>query len=290
MNDIITRLIILSFLLTLLNACSMGKITVRASLPMIEGGIVAMNRETDLKLAKAAIPANMGMLEGMLVKDPENRVLHEYAAQGYYGFSYGFVEDENRERASQLYYRGFKHGKQALAEHDLTEIQLNGQLDALQQALQQLDEDAVPALFWTASNWTKWIDMNRDSAESLAQLPKAVMLMQRVLELDDTFFLSGAHIFFGAYYGGRSPMMGGDFARSEKHFRQARINTENKVLLIDLLQAQYLDRQRFQRDAFHKHLQHIIDAPADLYPQQGLINAIAKQKAVELLKREGEWF
>ncbi|VAX10921.1 hypothetical protein MNBD_GAMMA25-12 [hydrothermal vent metagenome] len=290
MNNIITRLIILSFLLTLLNACSIGKITVRASLPMIEGGIVAMNRETDLKLAKAAIPANMGMLEGLLVKDPENHVLHEYAAQGYYGFSYGFVEDENRERASQLYYRGFKHGKQALEEYDLTEAQLKGQLDALQQALQQLDEDAVPALFWTASNWTKWIDMNRDSADSIAQMPKAVMLMQRVLELDDHYFLSGAHIFFAAYYGSRSPMMGGDFARSEKHFKQARINTENKILLIDLLQAQYLDRQRFQRKAFHQHLQHIIDAPDNLYPDQGLINAIAKQKAVELLKREDEWF
>ncbi len=290
MNKIITRLLMLSALLGLLNACSMGKITVRASLPMIEGGIVAMNRETDLKLAKAAIPANMGMLEGMLVKDPENRVLHEYAAQGYYGFAYAFIEDHDRQRASKLYYRGFRHGRLALADHDLTETQLNGHLDTLQLALNQLDEDAVAALFWTASNWAKWIDMNRDSAESLAQMPKAVMLMQRVLELDENYFLSGAHIFFGAYYGGRSPMMGGDFALSEKHFNQARSNNDNKVLLVDLLQAQYLDRQRFDRAAFHQRLQKIIDAPVDLLPAQGLINTVAKQKAVELLKREEQWF
>ncbi len=290
MGGIFIRLILLSALLGLLNACSMGKITVRASLPMIEGGVVAMNRETDLKLAQAAIPANLGMLEGMLVKDPENRLLHEYAAQGYYGFAYGFIEDDDRARASKLYYRGFKHGKLALAEHDLNETQLNGRLDSLQVALQQLDEDAVPALFWTASNWAKWIDMNRDSAESLVQMPKAAMLMQRVLELDETYFLSGAHIFFGVYYGSRSPMMGGDFSLSEKHFNQARSNTKNRLLLIDLLQAQYLDRQRFAQKAFHQRLQTIINAPADLYPAQGLINTIAKQKAVELLKREDEWF
>jgi len=290
MDKTIIRLILLSMLLGLLNACSMAKITVRASLPLIEGGVVAMNRETDLKLAEAAIPANMGMLEGMLANDPGNRVLHEYAAQGYYGFSYGFVEDKDRERASKLYYRGFTHGKAALVDHNINESQLNGHLDVLEKALSQLDEDAVPALFWTASNWAKWVDMNRDSADSLAQLPKAVMLMQRALELDESYFLSGAHIFFGAYYGGRSPMMGGDFALSEKHFNQARTNTDNKILLIDLLQAQFLERQRFDREAFHQRLQQIIKAPADLYPAQGLINSIAKQKAVELLKREEQWF
>jgi len=290
MNIIIIRIMLLSVLLGLLNACTMGQITVRASMPMIEGGIVAMNRETDLKLAKAAIPANMGMLEGMLVKDPENQVLHEFAAQGYYGYSYGFVEDQDRKRASKLYYRGFRHGKAALAEYDLNEAQLEGRLDALQAAVNRLDEDAVPALFWTASNWARWIDMNRDSARSLAQMPRAEMLMRRVLELDENYFLSGAHLFFGVYYGSRSPMMGGDFARSEKHFNLARKNTGNKVLLADLLQAQYLERQRFDRAAFHKHLQQVVDAPADLYPAQALINAIAKQKAVELLNREDEWF
>ena len=290
MNTTIIRIMLLSVLLGLLNACTMGQITVRASMPMIEGGIVAMNRETDLKLAKAAIPANMGMLEGMLVKDPQNQVLHEFAAQGYYGYSYGFVEDQDRKRASKLYYRGFRHGKAALAEYDLNEAQLEGRLDALQEAVNRLDEDAVPALFWTASNWAKWIDMNRDSARSLAQMPRAEMLMRRVLELDENYFLSGAHLFFGVYYGSRSPMMGGDFARSEKHFNRARENTGNKVLLADLLQAQYLERQRFDRAAFHQHLQQVLDAPADLYPAQALINTIAKQKARELLKREDEWF
>ncbi len=290
MNKIITRIMLLFVLLGLLNACSMGKITVRASLPLIEGGIVAMNRETDLELAQAAIPANMSMLEGMLVKDPQNRVLHEYAAQAYYGYAYGFVENHDRKRASQLYSRGLEHGKAALVEHDLNEAQLEGRLDALQEAVNRLDENAVPALFWTASNWAKWIDMNRDSARSLAQMPRAEMLMRRVLELDEDYFLSSAHLFFGVYYGSRSPMMGGDFARSEKHFNLARENTGNKILLADLLQAQYLERQRFDRAAFHQRLQQVIDAPADLYPAQALINAIAKQKAVELLKREDEWF
>ncbi len=290
MNKIITRIILLSALLGLLNACSMGKIVVRASMPMIEGGIVAMNRETDLKLAQAAIPANISMLEGMLVNDPDNHRLHEYAAQAYYGYAYAFVEDHDRRRASKLYYRGFKHGKAALAEYDITGTQLEGRLEVLQKAVKQLHRDAVPALFWTASNWAKWIDMNRDSVRALAQMSRVVILMQRVLELNENYFMSGAHLFFGVYYGSRSPMMGGNFALSEKHFNRARKNTDNKVLLVDLLQAQYLERQRYDRAAFHKRLQQVLDAPANLYPAQAFINTIAKQKARELLKREDEWF
>ncbi|VAX12486.1 hypothetical protein MNBD_GAMMA24-1846 [hydrothermal vent metagenome] len=290
MNKIIIRIMFLSVLLGLLNACSMGKLTVRASMPMIEGGIVAMNRETDLKLAQAAIPANMGMLEGMLVNDPENHRLHEYAAQAYYGYAYAFIEDHDRKRAAKLYYRGFRHGKAALAEYDLDQVQLTGRLDVLQKAVNQLQRDAVPALFWTASNWAKWIDMKRDSVRALAQMSRVVILMQRVLELDENYFLSGADLFFGVYYGSRSPMMGGNFALSEKHFNRARKNTDNKILLADLLQAQYLERQRFDRAAFHQRLQQIVAAPADLYPAQAFINTIAKQKARELLKREDEWF
>ncbi len=290
MRHVAIRILLLSAVLGLLNACTMGQITVRASLPMIEGGIEAMNRETDLEMAKAAIPANLGMLEGMLVKDPGNGQLHEYAAQGYYGFSYGFVEDEDRRRASGLYYRGFLHGRAALAEQNLSAELLDGHLQPLREALAQLDEDAVPALFWTASNWAKWIDMNRDRAESLAQMPKAALLMQRVLELDERYFLSSAHLFFGVYYGGRSPMMGGNLALAEAHFDKARAQNGNRLLIVDLLQAQYLERQRFDRAAFHRYLQKILAAPDDLYPAQGLINAIAKRKALELLKREDEWF
>ena len=34
--------------ITQLGACSMAQLTVRASMPMIEGGITAMNEQTDL--------------------------------------------------------------------------------------------------------------------------------------------------------------------------------------------------------------------------------------------------
>jgi hypothetical protein len=286
-----TKIITLaSLLLVLLNGCSMAKLTVRASMPIIEGGIQAINMETDLILAEAAFPPNIELIEGMLINDPGNQQLHEYAAQAYYGYAYGFVEDTQKPRASRMYMRGLEHGKTALRLAGVDRQLLEGGLEPLQQAINDLDQDAIGALFWTASNWAKWIDLNRDQVGSLAQLPRAVALMQRTLELDEHYFNSGPHIFFGVYYGSRSPMLGGDFEKSARHFQQARLASDDRLLIIDVLQAEYLQRQKFDRAAFHRHLTRVVQAPQGLYPEQGLINSIAKHKAGLLLAKEEQWF
>lgn len=273
-----------------LNACSMAQMTVRMSMPMIEGGMTAMNREADLALAYAAMPANIELMEGMLVNDPDNQPLLAIAAQAYYGLAFGFVEDNNKTRASTFYYRGFLHGKHALIADGFNEKIFDGRLDDFEAALKKLDKDNLPAIFWTASNWAKWIDVNRDKAVALAQFPKVVMLMQRAYDLDKNFFMSGPNLFFAVYYGSRAPMLGGDYKRSKKYFERARQYNQDKLLMVDLLQAQYLDRQQFNRQAFHQRLTKIIQADDDLYPEQTLVNMIAKQKARQLLNKEDEWF
>ncbi len=280
----------LLFILVLLNGCSVSQLTVRAAMPLIDGGVVAINQETDLKLAQSAIPGNISLIEGMLISDPDNKTLLLYAAQAYYGYAFGFVEDTDPKRAAELYQRGYRHARQALLEDGLSEQALDGKLENLQEQIDTLGKNSVPALFWTASCWAKAIDLNRDKANSLAQLPRVVMLMQRVLQLDENFYMSGAHIFFGAYYGSKSPMLGGNYKLSEQHFAIANKANHNKLLVVDLLQAKYLERQRFNRQGFEHLLTHIINAPDNLYPQQALINNISKQKASLLLEKEDLWF
>lgn len=268
----------------------MARLTVRASMPMIEGGIQALYMEPDLELAKSAFPPNIELLEGMLINDPENELLHTYAAQAYYGYTFGFIEDSDKIRASNFYYRGFRHGLKALHDYGLSANAFTGELNTIEAEINNLDKDAVPAMFWTASCLAKWIDMNRDNPHSIAELPKAVMLMERVLALDENYFLAGPHVFFGVYYGSRSPMLGGDFQKAEHHFNMARKFNANRLLIIDVLQAQYLARQQFDQPTFHQLLQSVVNADDNLYPEQALANAIAKNKAQLFLQKEQQWF
>lgn len=284
------RLTLLLLTASLLGGCSaMDKFLVRASTPLIEGGIYSLNQETDLQLAEDSIPTNLNVLQGMISIDPENASLRVYAAQAFYGLGYGFNEDNRPRRAINFYQRGLQHGLKALEINGYKNLRY-GSMEELEAAMQETDEDDVGALFWTASNWAKWIDQNRDKPESLIELPKPTALMQRVLDLDETFYYGGAHIYFGVFYGSRAPMFGGDFEKSEQHFNRAREITRNELLVVDLLQAQYLSRQKMDREDFHNRLNKIVEAPDDLNPDLALLNQIAKRKAKMLLDEEEKWF
>jgi hypothetical protein len=283
------KVIVLSFSLLLLSACSIDKMLVRSSTPLIESGVEALNQETDLELAEESIPANLNMLRGMITIDPENVQLHTFAAQAFYGMSYGFNEDNRPERASDFYLRGRHHGLTALNIISGKDM-LNIPIAEFEEQVKKFDDDDVAAIFWTASNWAKWIDMHRDDPEAIAQLARATALMQRVIELDDTFYYGGAHMYFGVYYGSRSPLLGGNFEKSRQHFDRSREITDGGLLIPDLLQAQYLARQEQDQQDFHQRLTAIIDAPEDLMPSLALQNQIAKRKAAALLKKENQWF
>ena len=285
------RIFCITVLLLMLSACSFNKMLVSASTPMIAGGIDALNRETDLQLAEQAIPANIEMLEGMINIDPDNVKLHTYAAQAYYGLAFGFNEDTNPQRAAAFYMRGLNHGIKALELEGAHNLRTTPIAD-FEQQVKKMPKSDVPAMFWAASNWAKWIDMHRDSAASLAQLPRPTALMQRVLELQEDYYYGGADMYFGVYYGSRSPVLGGNFKKSRAFFDRARAITHNKLLMPDLLQAQYLAHQQLDHDDFVKRLTRIVNAPDNLYPELALINKIAKRKAAHLLKswKESEWF
>lgn len=286
----LARLTVLLGTLTLLTACSMGQMVVRGSQTILDSGIESMNRETDLQLARDAMPANLKLLEGMLLEDPNNTELLIYAAEGFHGYSFGFVEREDPARAKLLYRRCYAHAQQALQLAGVDVDPESASPGAVETAVSKAGNKAVPALFWTASCLGKWINLSRDDMSLVASLANTAVLMQRVMELDDKFYYGGPHIFFGVYYGGRAPMLGGDYSRAEAEFRRAAEINDNRLLIVDLLQAEFLDRQRLDQQAFHRRLTAIIDAPDDLYPEMALVNGIAKQQAAILLGHEDDWF
>jgi hypothetical protein len=273
-----------------MTACSTGKMVVRGSQSIMDSGIEAMNRESDLQLARVAMPANLKLMEGMLLEDPDNLELLLYAAQGFYGYSYGFIETEDRARAGALYRRCYDYSKRALTLRGFDIDPETATPDGLRTAVAGAAKEDVPVLFWSASCLGKWVDMNRDSVSGIAGLSNVAILMQRVIELDETYYYAAAHLFFGVYYGGRAPMLGGDFALAEQHFQRAAEINDNKLLLVDLLHAEFLDRQQLDQQAFHQRLVGILEAPDDLYPQMALINGISKYKAALLLESEEDWF
>ena len=290
---ILRRPVVLTGLATaalLLSGCSTSQLVARGASPLIDYGVVAMNRESDLDLARASIPANLKMVEALLLADPGNAAYRVQAAMGFYAYALGFVESDDPDRAAALYQRARDHALVALDHAGVTQAVLMGDTAVLEQALAKLDARAVPALFWTAASWGKWIELQLDDPARLAELPRVELLMRRVLALDESYYHGGAHLFFGAYYGGRAPMFGGDFTRAARHFDRAAEINQNQLLLVDVYRARYLLRQMGDRAAFHATLSRVLNAPASSDPDLNLANAVAKHQAAALLNQEESLF
>ncbi len=290
MTNRMTRYLAIVVLLPLLGACSMGQMVARTSTTIMDGNIDAMNRETDLALAEAAIPANLKLIEGLLTEDPDNQQLLASAAQGFYGYAFGFVELSDPVRADALYQRGFEFGKRGLQTLGIDIDIVNASFEAIDESVAGLGKNAVPVLFWTASCWAKHIDLNRTEPALVAQLASAERLMNRVRELEPDYYFGGVHLFYGVYYGSRAPMLGGNFEKSEQNFSAARAVTNGKLLMIDVLQAEYLERQRLDQQRFHQLLTGVVNDPVGTFPEMALANQIARARAQHLLGKEAEWF
>jgi hypothetical protein len=284
------RSCLLASIVWLAVGCTPAQVVVRGTQPILAGGVVAMNQETDLELARQAMPANLKLLEGMIVEDPGNTRLRLYAAEGFYGYTFGFVELQDSARARQLYRRCYEHARTALRQEGVKLDPETSPPADFEAAVEKAGRDAVPAMFWTASCLANWVNLNRASPAGIAELASAATLMRRVLSFDDTFYHGGPHLFFGVYYGGRSPLFGGNFQLAEEHFRRAAEINHDKLLIVYVLEAEYLDRQRLDREAFHRHLTHVIEAPELRAPDLALMNAVARQQAAQLIKAEDKWF
>jgi hypothetical protein len=281
-------IIIISFFF--ISNCSVQKIALRSMSGILDNSMAALFEESDLKLAEQAIASDLKLLEGLIKSDPDNEKFLLLACQGFASYALGFVEDHDPVRAQSLYLRGKDYGLKILNKNLLFKKALTGDLESLAAALKKFDKNDVPAMFWTANNWANWINFNLTDTDALADLPRAQLMMQRVLELEESYFYGGAHLFFATIYASRPRLLGGDMEKAQLHFSRCFEFSQNKFLLPYVYYARYYATRAFDTELFTNTLNKILATPDDILPEQRLPNAIAKHKARSLLQQSDELF
>ncbi len=128
------------------------------------------------------------------------------------------------------------------------------------------------------------------SVAPLADLPKVVRMVEKILALDEAFYYGGAHLFMGVYYSARPKAYGGDPSRAKWHFDKVFAISKGKYLMAHLLYARFYARRIFDRELFIASLNKVMASPADEVPELTLMNTIAKRQAKELLLKVDEYF
>ena len=278
-------------LLVLLNGCSMQKMVIRQMEPILLNTVDAFFEEQDLQIAQQALAANLKLVEGLLKSDPENQELLLILAQGYAGYALAFVEDTNAVQARQLYLRARDYALRLLKLRNPRIFNnLHAHLSRFKQALNSAQKEDVPALFWAGFSWSSYINLALEEPTAIMDLARVEPMMQRVLELDSTYFYGAVYLFFGSLYGQKPALLGGNPQKAHEFFEKNLQLTGGKFLLSYVYAARFYAAKILDEQLFEAYLQKVLNSPDNVLPQANLLNQVAKKKARRLLAKKSELF
>ena len=151
-----------------------------------------------------------------------------------------------------------------------------------------LGRNAVPLMYWYASNLGKWAKATGFSTV-LKHKDRIFKLISRVYELDRDFYHGAADRYFGAFYAIAPSFAGGDINKSFEHFQES-LKREPKYLATYVLIAEFYAPKAQDPQIFDEHLKFVLEAPTNILPGLEPEAVIEKKKAENLLKKKDDLF
>lgn len=292
-----------------LAACDVGKLTVNTTSKVLDRGKYAIKQEPDFDLAARAIPGSLKTVESFHMVDPDNHRLTNILAEGFCQYASGFIEDEwevallaknfeeaeyQSERASKSFLRCMGYSLHILGKK--WKVAMVGTLEDVQKRAKKTGWGNRDALLWAGVGLAGAVNHNKDSPGMVAQVTKARVIIDRVIELDDkhkqkdTSKRAMAHVVRGMLYLALPQALGGEPEAGKAEFDRALEITENKFLLVKVLLARRYAVALQDRELFHKTLIEVLQTDPAIWPEQRLANEIAHRRAKRYLKQEKDFF
>ncbi len=283
--------------MALLPGCSVRKFAVNKVADALTGDGSTFTSDDDPELVRDALPFSLKLMESLLVESPEHPGLLLTLGSGFTQYAFAFVQqeaerledddlDRARElqvRARRLYLRGRNYSLRGL------EAAHPGFTNALRtdprEAVRTARKADVPFLYWSAVGWAGAIAQAKDDPSLVADLPQVEALIDRALELDESWDRGTLHGLMITFEMSRTTGSGDSVERATHHFARARELGGEALAGPYVAYAESVcvpgeDRARFEQ-LLHQAL--AIDPDAD--PGTRLENLIHQRRAKWLLNR-----
>lgn len=305
-KQIFKGLLIASFAIGL-GGCA--KFAANSTVGVMNRASPALQSFADPALAEATLPYSITQMEGLLLVVPGRTDLRVNLMRALGSFGFGFMEermevaeradDEERieyyrNRASIAYVRAKEIGFETLTLEEDGDGGARGAIrrgiDGWKSYLQRFDDrEQVGMVFWLGYAWARHINLNKNDPEVLADLPFAIALFERALELDPTYMNYAPCAAMAAYYARAAPSLGGEPERSREFFERAINGTQRHFLTYLVLEARAYAVMIQDRALYRRLLEEVINA-GDVMPEQRLANQIAKGRARRYLEQIDDLF
>lgn len=248
----------------------------------------------DLDVARVATYANLATLERLRWVSPRSSDGLLLLTQEWVRAGFRFIEDdwevatdagedevaeEHQIRARGAYTRAVFYGLELL-EQKAQDFQLvRHSPQQLRAWLKNFGNCSVDALFWTAAAWFGRGLASKDIPQLAGDLDVGVAMLERVIELDETYGNGLAHVALGAYYARATTA---DLEQARVHFERALQISQGRHLIAKVLFARTYYCVKNDKTGYSRLLNEVLRA-GDPIPEQRLSNTVAQRRAKRYL-------
>ncbi len=248
----------------------------------------AVLNQNDPETARAAIPAYMVLLDGILESSPDDPELLAAAATMYATYGAVFADDELR--ASRLTTRARGYALRAMCnsyEPSCNWPALN--YDDFVASVEGVPEKHADMLYTYGFASLVFLQAHASDMNSLAELPEIEALFFHYLDIAADQVTPSTHTYMGIMLTLRPPALGGKPELAREHFEKAISLTGGRDLGAKVEYARGYAKLMYDRELHDRLLNEVMAADPD---QHGLTlsNILAQEDAAILLEEADDYF
>ncbi|MYK86963.1 MAG: hypothetical protein F4018_00590 [Acidobacteria bacterium] len=283
-----------------LAGCSLRTMAVNAVLPTLVNPAVYLSEE-DPELVRDSLPFLLKTIESIIEAEPARQDVLLFANTGFVLYANAFLQAdaaiaewddydlalELNERARRMYLRARDYGlRNVEVDHPGIAARLRSDPEA---AVTVFEAEDVESVYYLGGAWMLAISLGLDQPALVADLPAARALLDRALELDESFERGALHSAFVTLES-VGETMGGSYVRAREHFDRAVELSDGQDAGPYLALAAGVSIAEENREEFRALLETAIAIDPDEAPANRLLNLIAQKRARVLLDHIDDLF
>lgn len=273
---------------------------VNAVLPTLVNPAVYLSEE-DPELVRDSLPFLLKTIESIIEAEPARQDVLLFANTGFVLYANAFLQAdaaiaewddydlalELNERARRMYLRARDYGlRNVEVDHPGITARLQSDPEA---AVTVFEAEDVESVYYLGGAWMLAISLGLDQPALVADLPAARALLDRALELDESFERGALHSAFVTLES-VGEAMGGSYDRAREHFDRAVELSDGQDAGPYLALASGVSVAEENREEFRELLETAIAIDPDEAPANRLLNLIAQKRARVLLDHIDDLF
>ena len=299
--DFFRNILAISLFFFLVISCSVRKVVVNQTSPIIDNVQKAFLSEEIEKLNQDSLPFAIKFSEGLYYYYPHSSYYSGKLCVLLSAYTFAYLDegpysdfDETAEEkislSNKTYKRAMNYGFKSLdLEIDDFSVDIKD-VKKVDNILQEVTKDSIETLFWLNFSWAMYLFNDLSNIENVSQLETIKKIAERIIEIEPNYLHGSSYAILIAFYGGRTKVLGGNIKKAKEYYREAKEYSTNKSLIIDYVYLRFVSTQFANSKEFEVTFEKIKRFDTSLNKDFTFVNKMIKRKAKKLYENKSFFF